>query len=105
VKQTKQGDDASLNEVETPDLSGESSDIADGSISWDMTKTQEPVDQVLLEVYPSMTSDKARTLLEMAYGDFDGESDTGRIDAVNAAPTTAFGGGTMHAKAQPSRWG
>jgi hypothetical protein len=52
-----------------------------------------------------MTSDKARTLLEMVYGDFDGESDTGRIDAVNAAPTTAFGGGTMHAKAQPSRWG
>jgi hypothetical protein len=57
--------DASLNEVKTPDLSGEGSDIADGSMSWDMTKTQEPVDQKL---FPNMTSDKARTLLEIGNG-------------------------------------
>jgi hypothetical protein len=37
----KQGnDDARLNEVKDPGLSGESSDKADRSMSWDMTKTQ-----------------------------------------------------------------
>jgi hypothetical protein len=49
----KQGNDASLNEVETPDLPGEGLDIANGSMSCDMTKTQESVDQVL-KVFPAM---------------------------------------------------
>ena len=84
--EAKQDNDASLNEVRgDPRLAGrgfghcerkyvmgydqdtgasrpgEGSDIANGSMSWDMTKTQESVDQVL-KVYPSMASGKARAL-------------------------------------------
>jgi hypothetical protein len=96
--EVKQDNDASLNEVGTPDLPGEGSDIANESMSWDMTKTQESVDQVL-KVYPNKTSDKARTLLEMVYDDLVDDSETCQIAAVNAALTTAFGD-PKHAKTQ-----
>jgi hypothetical protein len=51
VKKRKQDKDASLNEAKTPGLSGDGSGKVDESMSWDMTKTQESVDQVL-EVIP-----------------------------------------------------
>jgi hypothetical protein len=67
-------------------------------MSWDMTKAQETVDQVL-KVCPIMTSDKARTSLEMVYDDFVDDSEARQIDAVNAVLITVFGD-PKHAKAQ-----
>jgi hypothetical protein len=62
-------------EEKTPQPSGGDSGKKDESVSWDVTNAKGAVNQVL-RLFPDMTRDKTRTLLEMVCDDCIDESET-----------------------------
>ena len=68
IDEDKQEKDKVANEESPPDTAGDDSDAKDESLTWDVTKAQACVEQ-LLDLFPDMTLEKARSLLELVCDD------------------------------------
>jgi hypothetical protein len=82
--------DKVANEENPPDVAGDDSDAKDESLMWDVTKAQACVER-LLQLFPKMTLDKARSLLEVVCGDYIDDSEVLQTTAANAARAKVFG--------------
>jgi hypothetical protein len=71
-------------------VAGDDTDAKDESLMWDVTKAQACVER-LLQLFPKMTPDKARSLLEVVCGDHIDDSEVLQTTAANATLAKVFG--------------
>ena len=98
IDEDKQDKDKVANEESPPDTAGDDSDAKDESLTWDVTKAQACVEQ-LLDLFPDMTLEKARSLLELVCDDYIDDSEVLQTSAANATLAKVFND-PKHAKAK-----
>ena len=103
MDEDKQDKDKVANEESPPDTAGDDSDAKDESLTWDVTKAQACVEQ-LLDLFPDMTLEKARSLLELVCDDYIDDSEVLQTSAANATLAKVFNDPKPQACKSQKRW-